>query len=104
MNIIVYWKQFVGTVNNGLNSWYFDRVILFFLCARTTKWTGEVNSITTPCHGTTYFPPVGDTGKYTRCYLFADECPFHCTDNVHSYRLTNFTSVGHVIRVEAIYK
>jgi len=59
MNIIVYWKQFIGIVNNGLTSRYFIRVYLFYLCARTTKKTCEVNSITTRCHGTTYFPPVG---------------------------------------------
>lgn len=104
MNIIVYLKTFVGIVNNGLTSRYFDGVYLLFLCARTTKWTGEVNSITTPCHDTTYFPPVGDTGNYTRHCQFADECFFYCTHNVHSYKLTNFTPVGYVVRAEAICK
>jgi hypothetical protein len=64
----------------------------------------QVNSITTPCHGTTYFPPVGETGNYTRRYLLADECFLHYTDSVHSYRLTNFTPVGHVVRAEATCK
>ena len=36
-------------------------------------------------------------------YLFADDF-FNCNDNVHLYRLTNFTSVGHVVRAVAICK
>jgi len=50
MNIIVYLKKFIGIVNNGLTSRYFDRVYLLFLCARVTKWTGDINSIATTQH------------------------------------------------------